>query len=92
MGLGLGNCNYLIRMRLLCPKERVHWTGQHRLLDSTTGMVMLCPKERGHRARVMGRVRVGGVMVMLCPKERGLKKQRERKRSSPPDEGEKLGP
>ena len=30
---------------MLCQKERVYWTGLHRLLDSTAGM--LCQKERG---------------------------------------------
>ena len=44
-------------MRLLGQQERVHWTGLHRLLDSTTGMIsmtrmrLLGQQERGSRER-----------------------------------------
>ena len=53
VGIGLGKCNCLARTSLLCQKTRVHWTGLHRLLDSTTWMVsmartsLLCQKGRG---------------------------------------------
>ena len=54
------------RTRLLGQQERVHWTGLHRLLDSTTGMVsmprtrLLGQQERGrkkHTERIRVRVR-----------------------------------
>ena len=31
----------MTRTRLRCQKERVHWTGLHRLLDGTAGMVSM---------------------------------------------------
>ena len=45
LGSGLGNSNCLTRTRLLDQLERVHWTGLHRLLDITTGIVSM-PRTR----------------------------------------------
>ena len=52
--VGVGRCNGLIKTRLLGQQKRVHWTGLHRLLDSTTWMVSMT------RTRLLGQQKRGG--------------------------------
>ena len=67
-GSGLGSCKWLIRTRLVGQHERVNWTGLHRILASTLGMVfmkvLLLGKDNVRvRVRVVLTVRVGLVFV-----------------------------